>query len=162
MLHERCLRIIYNDEQQSFTELLNKNSSGSIHIRNVQKLAIEFFRYYNGLQPPLMNNIFKSRMENPYNLRHVSDFSRPMVKSVYRGTESISYLGPKLWGILPEKLQSIEDLENFEKEIKTWKPDNCQVGCAKFTLKAQDFTNFSKVQDFFKEFLCSIFVLLSD
>ena len=26
MLHERCLRIIYNDKQSSFTELLNKDS----------------------------------------------------------------------------------------------------------------------------------------
>ena len=35
MLHERCLRIIYNDQQSSFTELLNKDNSVSIHIRNI-------------------------------------------------------------------------------------------------------------------------------
>ena len=40
-LYERCLRIIYNDKQSSFDELLNKDSSVSIHIRNLQKLAIE-------------------------------------------------------------------------------------------------------------------------
>ena len=39
MLHERCLRIIYNDKQLSFTELLNKDSSVSIHIRNIERLA---------------------------------------------------------------------------------------------------------------------------
>ena len=55
----RCLRIIYNDKQLSFTELLNKDDSISIHIRNIQKLAIEMFWFYNGLSPPLMNNIFK-------------------------------------------------------------------------------------------------------
>ena len=33
--HERCLRIIYNDKQSSFTELLNKYSYVSIHIRNI-------------------------------------------------------------------------------------------------------------------------------
>ena len=62
MLHERCLRIIYNDKQLSFTELLNKDSSVSIHIRSIQGLAFE-------MSPPLMNNIFKLRAENPYNLR---------------------------------------------------------------------------------------------
>ena len=47
--------------------------------------------------------------------------------------------------ILPEKLKNIENLEHFKKEIKTWKPDNCPyVGCVRFTLKAQDFSNFSK------------------
>ena len=119
MLHERCLRIIYNDKQSSFIKLLNKDNSVSIHIRNIQRLATEMFRFYNGISPPLMNNIFKLKTEHFSNLRHVYEFSRPMVKSVYHGTESISYLGPKIWDILPEKLKNIDNLEHFKKEIKT-------------------------------------------
>ena len=34
-----------------------------------------------------MNNIFKLRAENPYNLKNVSEFSRPMVEGLYHGTE---------------------------------------------------------------------------
>ena len=83
MLHERCLRIIYNGKQSSFTELLNKDNSVPFHMTNIQRLALEMFRFYNGLSSPLMHNIFKLRTENPYNLRHVSGFSRPMVKCVY-------------------------------------------------------------------------------
>ena len=49
MLHERCLRIIYNNKQSSITELLNKESSVSIHIRNIQRLATEVFRFYSRL-----------------------------------------------------------------------------------------------------------------
>ena len=64
----------------------------------------------------IMNNIFKSKADNSYNLRQVSEFSRPMVKSVYHGTESISYLGPKIWDILPEKLKNIDNLEHFKKD----------------------------------------------
>ena len=125
MLHERCLRIICYDKQSSFTELLNKDNSVSIHIRNTQRLAIEMLRFHNGLSSPLMNNIFTLKAENSYNLRQVSEFSMLMVKSVNHGTESISYLGPKIWNILPEKLKNIENLEHFKKEIKTWKSDNC-------------------------------------
>ena len=55
------------------------------------------FRFYNGLPPPLMNNIFKLKTDNSYNLTHVSEFSRQMVERAYHGTESISYLGPKMW-----------------------------------------------------------------
>ena len=69
MLHGRCLRIIYNDKQSSFIEFLNKDRSVSIHIRNIQRLAIERFRFYNVLSSPLMNNILKLRAENLYNLR---------------------------------------------------------------------------------------------
>ena len=72
-----------------------------------------------------MNNPFKLRAENPYNLRQVSEFSRSVVKSVYHGTESISYLRPKIWDILPEKQKNIENLVHFKKEIKGWKPGNC-------------------------------------
>ena len=125
MLYERCLRIIYNDKQSSFTELLKKDSSVSIQIRNIQKLAIEMLKSYKGLSPPIMHNVFKLRTENPYSLRQVSEFARPIVKTVYHGTESLSYLGPKLWDILPEKLRNMDNLESFKKEIKTWRPDNC-------------------------------------
>ena len=62
----------------------------------IQRLAIEMFRFYNGFSRPLMNSIFKLMTENPYNLRQVSEFSRPMVKSVYHRTDSISYLRPKI------------------------------------------------------------------
>ena len=55
MLHERCLC------QSSITELLNKEISVPIHIRNIQRLATEMFRLYNEFSPPLMNNIFKLR-----------------------------------------------------------------------------------------------------
>ena len=86
MRHDRCLRIIYNNKQSYFLELLNKENSVSIHIRNIQRFAIEMLRFCNGLSPPLMNNTFKLRAENPYNLRHVSEISWSMVKSVYHGT----------------------------------------------------------------------------
>ena len=142
MIHERSLRIIYNDKQSSFTELLNKNNSVSIHIRNIQRLAIEMFRFYNGLSPPLMSNMFKLKAENFYNLRQVSEFSRPMVKSGYHGTESISHLGPKIWDILPENLKSIDNLEHFKKEIKSWKPDNCPCRLCKVNIESVGFFYF--------------------
>ena len=69
MLLERFLRIIYNNQQSSFTEFVNKDNSVSIHIRNIQRFAIEMFRFYNGLLPPLMNNKIKLKAGNSYNLR---------------------------------------------------------------------------------------------
>ena len=139
MLHERCLGIIYNDKQSSFTKLLNKDSSVSIHIKNVQKLTIEMFKSYKGLSPPIMDNVFKLRTENPYSLRQVSKFSRPIVKTTYHGTESLSYLGPKIWDILPEKLRNMDNLESFKEEIKTWRPDNCPCRLCKVYIEGVEF-----------------------
>ena len=51
-LHERCLKIIYNDKRSSFKELLEKDSSVSIHERNVQILATEMYKVSNNFSPP--------------------------------------------------------------------------------------------------------------
>ena len=44
-LHERCLRLIYNDRQQTCEELLEKDDSVSIHIRNLQTLTSEMYKF---------------------------------------------------------------------------------------------------------------------
>ena len=43
-LHERALRIVYQDYASSFTELLEKDNSTTIHNRNIQLLATELFK----------------------------------------------------------------------------------------------------------------------
>ena len=68
-LHERCHRIIYNNKRSSFKELLEKDSSVSIHEGNVQILATEMNKVSNNFSPPHMNKSFKVRNEHPYNLR---------------------------------------------------------------------------------------------
>ena len=40
-IHERCLRIIYNDKKSTFYELLEKDGPVSIHKRNLRFLAYE-------------------------------------------------------------------------------------------------------------------------
>ena len=53
-LHETCLRIIYSDKSSTFEELLEKDGSVTVHIRNIQKLAIEMFKVFKNLSPPII------------------------------------------------------------------------------------------------------------
>ena len=106
-LHERCLRLINNDKQSSFDELLQKDDSVSIHMRNIQILATEMYKLINNLSPTIMNRVFKMNSDSRYNLRQISQFSRPLVKTVYYGTVSISYLGLKIWYMLPDDCKTI-------------------------------------------------------
>ena len=46
--HERALRIVYNDRQCTFEEVLERHNSFTIHERNLQKLAFEIFKVDNG------------------------------------------------------------------------------------------------------------------
>ena len=43
-------------------------------------------------------------------MRYNSQFIIPAVNSVCHGTESISFLGPKIWNILPDMLKKIDSL----------------------------------------------------
>ena len=52
-LHERCLRIIYNDKHSNFEELLNKDNSVSIHHNNVHALDIEMYKVANSMSPEI-------------------------------------------------------------------------------------------------------------
>ena len=123
-LHERCLRVIYNDKTSSFEQLLKNDNSVSIHHRNIQTLAIEMNKVTNGLSPEIMNEIFQIREESRYNLRYTSQFTIPPIHSVYNGRESVSYMGPKIWEFIPHAFKQINSLSGFKKEIKEWKPSN--------------------------------------
>ena len=48
-IHERALRTVYSDYNSSFNELLDKDSSFTIHQRNVQSLAFETYKYLLGI-----------------------------------------------------------------------------------------------------------------
>ena len=43
-LHERCLQLTYNDKKSSYEILLVKNNSVFTHHKNIQALAIEMFK----------------------------------------------------------------------------------------------------------------------
>ena len=68
------------------TASVEKDSSVSTHERNVQILATERYKASNNFSPLHLNEI---RLEDPYNLRRNSTFSRPLAKSLYNGTENL-------------------------------------------------------------------------
>ena len=124
-LHERCLRIIYNDKHSNFEELLVKDNSVSIHHNNIHTIAIEIYKVANGICPEIMNDIFKLRESTHYNLRSTSQFLLHPIHSVFNGSESASYLGPKIWKEIPTDIKNKDFLIGFKKGIKKWKPLNC-------------------------------------
>ena len=57
------------------------------------------YKVKNELTPMITANVFTAIPENHYNLRNYNGFRLPCTRTIYHGTESISYLGPK-YGIL--------------------------------------------------------------
>ena len=132
-LHERCLLIMYNDKTSTFNELLKNDNSVSIHYRNIQALAIEMYKIANGMSSEIMNETFQLREKSHYNLRYTSEFIIPPIHSVHHGSESISYLGPKIWELIPPVIRQIDTFPGFEKAIKNGNLLTAHVGFAKHT-----------------------------
>ena len=66
-------------------------------------LATEMYKVSINFSPPHVNEIFEISNEHSYKLKQ--KFSRPLVKSFYHGTESLSYLEPKVLRYTPKHLQ---------------------------------------------------------
>ena len=104
-LHERCLRIIYNDKRSTFEELLAKDNSVSVHYNNINAIATEMYKVVNGISPEIMNKVFKLREETHYHLRHTKQFLVDPIYIVFNGSESAWYLNPKIWKQIPTEIE---------------------------------------------------------
>ena len=51
-LYDRCLRIIYQDKQSSFEQLLKKDNSVSVYQGNLQSLVTRTYKMSSGLSHP--------------------------------------------------------------------------------------------------------------
>ena len=124
-VHERFLPDLYNDKTSSFEQLLEKDNSVSIYHRNIQTLAAELYKVTNGLSPEIMSGIFQIREEYRYNVSYTSQFTILPICSVYNGRESVSFMSPKIWKLIPPAFKQINSFSGFKKAIKEWKPSNC-------------------------------------
>ena len=137
-LHEKALRIVYEDYKSKFDELLEKDSSFSIHHRNIHTLAIEMFKFLNGPSPEIMNNVFQVKLPAPYCLRDKSELYSRNPKTVAYGTDSVSFMAPKIWSIVRQESKNSQSLYSFKKSIRKWKP-NCPCRLCKTYLQRVGF-----------------------
>ena len=100
---------------------LLKNYYSKINLlqypRKLQILATEMFKVYRNISPTVFSEIFHRRDVN-YNVRINSDFAMPNVRSVFHGSESILYLGLKIWDIVNLELKELTSVVAFKKGIK--------------------------------------------
>ena len=61
-LHERALRLVYDDDNLTFEELLEKDNSVTVHDRNLQKLACEMFKIKNKMSPQPIIDLFNEKL----------------------------------------------------------------------------------------------------
>ena len=61
-MQERALRVVCNDYDSSFNELLEIENENTIHIKNINIRMTAIYKFSSGLSPPLMSRILKKRI----------------------------------------------------------------------------------------------------
>ena len=93
-IHERALRIVYQDNNLTFEELLAKDNFFKIRDRNLQRLLIEIFKVKMKLAPKILNDVFDI-MESLYPLRNELRFTSRNIRTVRYGIETAAFLAPR-------------------------------------------------------------------
>ena len=103
------LGISYQGDMPIFQELLNRDNCVSVHHKNLQVLATGMFKVHQGLSPEILAERFVSKT-SLHNCCRKDTFERRQVHSVYRSTESLLFLGPKKWDLVPVELKQSRTL----------------------------------------------------
>ena len=146
-LHERALRMAYNDYNSSFEDLLDKDCTVTIHKRNLRSLATEMYKISKNLCPMFMNDLM-TELSIPYNTRSTtkvdidsnekcdeskkSSFLIPKINTVSYGNKSVRYLGPKIWELMPDHMKDAQSLEDLKSKVKILKFEICPSNLCKY------------------------------
>ena len=79
-VHERALRVVSDDPNSSYSELLMTKKEHAIHQENISVLMKEIYKFENNLSPPLNDDMFQVLKIN-YNLRHFQKFENTKINS---------------------------------------------------------------------------------
>ena len=103
---------------------MEKDRSVSVHKGNIQILATDMYKIKKNLSLLTVTDVFEQRNEQHYDLRINCQFTICPIWTVYHGSRSISFLGLKIWIILPDSLKNANRIEAFKMQIKKWTPEN--------------------------------------
>ena len=123
-LHERALKIVYDDDVSTFDQLLAMNKSFCIHDQNIQRLLIEIYKALHDISGNSLKELFVKR-ESTISLWSKTELVIPSVNSVLKGKNSLRYFGSVIWNSLPIEIREDRLISSFVTKIKHWKPIAC-------------------------------------
>ena len=107
----KCTKVCYGNVQRFAMEMYKGLlwKCTKVCYGNVQRFAMEMYRAYNDLSPT---------REIPNNLRNCNPFKFTNVHTVFKGTETISFRGHKIWSLIPDNIKHAKSLTEFKTKIR--------------------------------------------
>ena len=104
--------------------MLDIDDSVTTHHRNLQKLAVEMYKIKSHLSPTPVLELFTEKVHK-HNLRNKRSWETNNARTVKYGTETMRYMGPKTWVLVPTEIKESKSLLEFKQRINRWKPKDC-------------------------------------
>ena len=103
-IHERALRIVYDDDVSTFHQLLAMDKFFCIHHQNIQRLIIEIYKALHDTSGNSPKELFVKR-ESTISLRSKPELVIPSVNSIIKGKNRLRYSGSVIWNSLPIRVR---------------------------------------------------------
>jgi len=124
---ERGLRIVCNDFESNISTLKAETQVKSLFKTRVKLLAEHVFKVVKGLAPQFPNEYYELKKVR-YDLRKETSLVLPNYCTKTYGFNSLSYLGPKLWNMMPNVCNNMTLIE-FKAFINQWDGPVCCGQC---------------------------------
>ena len=105
----------------NFEDLILKDNSWNVHESSIHTLLIEIYKSINNLSPPIMKDFFDLK-NTRYDLRSKQLLKLPETSTSRYGTQALCFIGSLIWNKVPNKIENIDNIEDFKKHINRWKP----------------------------------------
>jgi len=98
------------------------------------------YKVYYGISNKLMDLVFSMKDSKRY--PRSREFTTRKITTVAHGTQTLVFLGPKIWDLVPVEFKSFS-LSRFTKKVRKWKPNRCPCRLCEIYIKDLGFVKVS-------------------
>ena len=124
-LHKRALRIVYNNYEANYCDLVRKCNSSSLYMLRLKRLAIFVYKVLDGHCKPVSDEFYEL-VQHEYNMRSIRSVKLQRVTGEKYGRNSLLYQGASLWNRLPDVFK-VDDFNDFKCKLKDYNL-KCECG----------------------------------
>ena len=128
-IHRRTLRVVYDDYNSTYEELLASHNYIFIHQKHLKHLVIEVYKSLTNLNLEFMWPFFKNK-SIPYNLRYGNICILFPAQSSHYGINSAQFRGSLLWNNLPISVKESVSVKEFKQNLNHVQKMHCScIAC---------------------------------
>ena len=126
--HHRALRVLSNQNNKDYEELLSDFNTVNIHTRNLRLMLTEVYKSVNKLSPDIMCDMFTVKNSN-YSLRSGISLEVPPYKSTF-GVNTFDFRATMAFNNLPQNVKSQTRTSLFRLALERILPScSCKICC---------------------------------